>query len=179
MATNIEIKARLRERHRIERIVSARATAPPTDLRQEDTFFNIDRGRLKLRITNGSHAELIQYDRADQQGPTSSRYTVVPVAKPSELRQVLGRAYGERATLRKRRRVYLVGNTRVHLDIVENLGEFIELEVVLSGRQQETEGVNTAHALMKDLNIREEDLIEGAYVDLLEARAGKTRKTHV
>jgi predicted adenylyl cyclase CyaB len=75
-----------------------------------------------------------------------------------------------RGVVRKRRYLYLVGQTRVHLDEVEGLGEFMELEVVLRPEQSDAEGQAIARDLMTRLGIREEDLLEGAYMDLLEGK---------
>ncbi|MCI0529102.1 MAG: class IV adenylate cyclase, partial [Nitrospira sp.] len=73
-----------------------------------------------------------------------------------------------RGTVRKKRRVFMVGQTRIHLDQVEGLGNFVELEVVLKDGQCGAEGMRICEKLMKSLGIAEDDLIEGAYIDLLE-----------
>ncbi|MFN2187221.1 MAG: CYTH domain-containing protein, partial [Candidatus Promineifilaceae bacterium] len=78
-------------------------------------------------------------------------------------------ALGIRGIVRKRRWLYWVGNTRLHLDIVEGLGAFVELEVVLSTGQRIEEGEAIATSLMERLGISKGDLIEGAYIDLLES----------
>ncbi|MCY1209149.1 hypothetical protein D9M72_207930 [compost metagenome] len=73
--------------------------------------------------------------------------------------------------MRKQRRLFLVGRTRVHLDRVEGLGEFLELEVVLQEGEPAEAGVAEAHALMARLGVAERQLVQGAYVDLLRAQA--------
>ncbi|MDT4826636.1 cyaB: putative adenylyl cyclase CyaB [compost metagenome] len=73
--------------------------------------------------------------------------------------------------MRKQRRLFLVGRTRVHLDRVEGLGEFLELEVVLQDGEPAEAGVAEAHALMARLGVAEDQLMQGAYVDLLRAQA--------
>jgi adenylate cyclase class IV len=55
----------------------------------------------------------------------------------------------------------------MHLDRVEGLGHFLELEVVLEESEPCESGVREAHALMDRLGIEPPDLIETAYVDLL------------
>ena len=84
------------------------------------------------------------------------------------LKSVLEMAYGIRHVVRKTRVLYLVGRTRIHLDQVEGLGEYIELEVVLTDDESPETGRLEAVALMQKLNIDETDLIKTAYVDLLE-----------
>ena len=61
------------------------------------------------------------------------------------------------------------GRTRVHLDTVEALGEFMELEVVLDDDEPSEAGVEVAMRLMQKLGIHPSSLIEGAYLDLLQA----------
>jgi len=72
--------------------------------------------------------------------------------------------------VRKRRWLYLVGYTRIHLDVVEGLGRFLELEVMLQPGQSEEEGAAMASDLLLRLGIAEQDLLPGAYMDLLEPR---------
>ncbi len=57
---------------------------------------------------------------------------------------------------------------RIHLDIVEGLGEFVELEVVLGADQSVQEGKTIAERLMASLGISSDDLVEGAYLDLFQ-----------
>jgi predicted adenylyl cyclase CyaB len=85
----------------------------------------------------------------------------------------LSLALGVRGVVRKKRTLYLVGQTRLHLDEVEGLGEFVELEVVLRHGQSDLEGQQIARELMTRLAIREQDLLEGAYMDMLEGRQEK------
>jgi predicted adenylyl cyclase CyaB len=84
---------------------------------------------------------------------------------------VLELAYGIRGIVKKTRYLYLVGQTRVHLDDVEDLGSFMELEVMLQEGQSEAEGQAIAEDLMERLGVARSDLLEGAYMDLLESSA--------
>ena len=79
-------------------------------------------------------------------------------------------ALGVLGCVRKTRELFLVGQTRIHLDEVEGLGVFAELEVVLLDGQDPQDGVLIATDLMCELGIRDDDLIDGAYIDLLEKR---------
>jgi predicted adenylyl cyclase CyaB len=87
------------------------------------------------------------------------------------LREVLSAALGERGTVRKERALYLLGQTRVHLDEVQGLGPYVELEVVLEPGQSPEDGTRVARRLMKDLGISEDRLVRTAYIDLLEQHA--------
>ncbi|WP_366918132.1 class IV adenylate cyclase [Algiphilus sp.] len=168
MARNMEIKARSRDLAAQRRIVSGLADAPPECLLQRDTFFHVPHGRLKLRELGDGTAELIQYERADTVGPKCSTYTRIAIADPDALRKALAVTLGVRVTVRKRRTVFIVDQTRVHLDEVEALGDFVELEVVLRTSQSEAEGTVIAEQLMASLGIAQTDLVSGAYADLLE-----------
>lgn len=171
MPSNIEIKAYARDFDEIRRRAEALSDAPVHILPQEDTFFNTPQGRLKLRVLAADQGELIYYARPDQEGPKRSHYHISQTADPENLKRVLELAYGIRGVVRKTRYLYLVGQTRVHLDNVEGLGQFMELEVVMQEEQSDAEGQAIAEGLMASLGVERSDLVEGAYMDLLESSA--------
>ena len=167
MPCNIEIKARVESVEALAPKVAAIATEGPVEITQDDTFFRCESGRLKLRAFSATEGELIFYRRANQQGPKESFYIRTPTPSPESLREALSLAYGEVGRVVKRRTLYLLGRTRVHLDRVEQLGQFLELEVVLEENEPSEVGVREAHSLMARLGIEPSQLIETAYVDLL------------
>jgi predicted adenylyl cyclase CyaB len=167
MARNIEIKARIADLALIEARVAGLAQHGPEQIAQDDTFFRCEHGRLKLRAFSDAAGELIFYRRADQAGPKESFYVRSSTAEPAALRELLTLAHGQVGRVRKQRTLYLVGRTRVHLDRVEGLGEFLELEVVLRDGEPAEAGVAEAHALMAQLQVSAGQLVEQAYVDLL------------
>lgn len=173
MPTNIEIKARVADPRPLAARVEAIADGPGETLVQRDTFFRCPDGRLKLRELGKGRSELIWYRREDSAGSKRSEYVVTPVADAESLRALLDRAYGTTQVVEKTRRLFLVGQTRVHLDEVEGLGSFMELEVVLRDGQPEAEGHAIAADLMRRLGIAEGDLVEGAYADLLLGRPSR------
>ena len=134
---------------------------------QEDTFFVVPHGRLKLRKLSSTSAELIYYERENGPGPKESRYSIYPTSEPESLKAVLGTSLGVRGIVRKTRTLYMVGQTRIHLDEVEALGSFVELEVVLQANQSHADGVRIARELMAKLEIQDSELLEEAYIDLL------------
>ena len=170
MPTNIEIKARTRDPEGLAIRAAALSDGPDRVLVQRDTFFRCPHGRLKVRELADGHAELIWYDRSDTAGTKRSDYLVTPVADAAGLRAVLGESLGVTRVVEKTRRLFLAGQTRIHLDAVRDLGDFVELEVVLREGQSESEGHAIAADLMHRLGIEEADLLEGAYADML-ARA--------
>ncbi len=166
MNRNIEIKAKLPSRPQVEALVITMADEGPIVLEQEDVFFNSRTGRLKLRTINRAQSELIYYEREDSPEPKASNYIVTPIADPVALRSILAQSAGERGVVRKRRTLYLIGPTRVHLDEVEGLGDFLELEVVLSPDQTTGEGQDVAADLVAMLGIEQDWLLRGAYLDM-------------
>jgi len=169
MATNVEIKARVGNPHRLQSLVEALSDTPAMVIPQEDVFFRTQGGRLKLRVLAPDKGQLIYYERQDASGPKQSNYIISYTGEPDTLKAVLAAALGVRGIVRKQRVLYMVGNTRVHLDEVEGLGSFMELEVVLGPGQSEKEGQVIAAELMEKLEIAASDLIKVAYIDLLEA----------
>jgi predicted adenylyl cyclase CyaB len=167
MPTNIEIKARVRNSVRIKSLAEALASTSGQLIDQEDVFFVVPRGRLKLRTFSDNSGELISYDREVREGPTECRYSVSRTAEPDSLKAVLQMSLGIRGIVRKQRTLFLAGQTRIHLDEVEGLGSFAELEVVMREGQSREEGVKIARDLMAQLEIEDSDLIAQAYIDLL------------
>lgn len=170
MSRNVEIKARVADLAAVERRAATFATGP-TVIHQDDTFFATTRGRLKLRELGDGTGQLIHYERPDAAGPKVSDYVLSATPEPATLREALARAYGVEGRVRKVRRLYLAGRTRIHLDEVEGLGRFVELEVVLREGERAEAGRAEAEALMARLGIEPAGLVEGAYLDLLREPA--------
>ena len=166
MARNIEIKARVASIDAVMPPARALAQHDAALIAQDDTFFRVPHGRLKLREFADGSAELIHYDRADTVDAKLSDYRRVPVADADALAEALTRACGTRGRVRKRRLLRMAGQTRIHLDRVDGLGDFLELEVVLSDGQSDADGTAIAERLMTALAIGPEDRLAGAYLDL-------------
>jgi adenylate cyclase class IV len=166
MARNIEIKARIDSVQALLPRARALADGPPELIEQDDTFFHAAHGRLKLRVFADGSGELIAYERADGVQARASDYVRVPVAEPDALREALGRALGVRGRVRKRRWLLLAGPTRIHLDEVQGLGDFLELEVVMQEGESDEVGVATAEALIEALGLAQAPRLAGAYLDL-------------
>lgn len=174
MARNIEIKARVADSGEMARRAARVAEEGPWSIDQDDTFFGCRDGRLKLRDFGNGNAELIFYRRPDQAGPGQSEYRITPTEDPEGLRAVLADALGVTGRVRKQRKLYLAGRTRIHLDRVEGLGDFLELEVVLADSESSAVGHAEANFLMDRLHIAKADLVEVAYVDLLKEPGGSS-----
>lgn len=175
MPANIEIKAVLRNRAAALACAARLATSGPEIIHQEDTFFHCADARLKLRIFHSddgtsSHGELIRYQRENRAEARCSRYSIARTANPRILLDILTKTLAVVGTVKKTRTLYLAGQTRIHIDQVEGLGDFLELEVVLRDGQTEEEATRIANTWLAEFKIGEQDLIAGAYVDLLALR---------
>lgn len=171
MARNVEIKARIDSIEALLPAAAALADHGPELIAQDDTFFGCLHGRLKLRVFADGLGELIAYERPDRSGPKTSDYRITPVPDPDALRETLRRALGVTGRVVKQRTLFLVGRTRVHLDRVDGLGDFLELEVVLREGEDAQHGISEAHVLLTRLNVQPSQLVCGAYLDLLLRRA--------
>ena len=168
MPANIEIKARVKDFESLRQAAARRSDTPCQIISQEDTFFHCPQGRLKLRELAQNRGQLIYYQRQDVTGPKHSEYMIYETDSPASLKLILAKAFGIRGVVSKTRYLYLAGQTRIHLDDVQGLGKFMELEVVLLPGQTDAEGQVIAASLMHELGIHEQDLIDSAYMDLIE-----------
>src|ERR687897_1156072 len=174
---NVELKARDPDPARSLERALALGAEDRGEIRQRDTYFARARGRVKLREleTRGSPSwdELIEYSRADSADARTSTYQRVPVADAAPLREALEAAYGTLVTVTKRRRLLLWQGVRIHLDEVEGLGSYLELEAVadpdsdLSGEREKVE------RLRAELGIEDANLVGASYSDLLLSAPGE------
>ena len=165
---NIEIKARCRDLEAAAARAIALGARDAGVLQQRDTFFATTRGRLKLREFGDGRAELISYERPDVAAARASDYVIAPLEDPAAARAVraaLERALGVVRVVVKTRRLFLHASTRIHLDTVEGLGTFVELETVI-GAQSDDEAHAELRALATALGIRDDDRVAVPYTEL-------------
>lgn len=137
MAANIEIKAPLADRAGVQSRLRDMCADEQWTRRQLDTFFSVPRGWLKLREEDG-RVELIAYTRStDNAGPRASDYQVLPVHDAAAMSELLARVAPVDAVVEKQRTMWLWRHTRIHLDRVAGLGDFLELETVVDGIMEE------------------------------------------
>ena len=168
MPLNLEIKARIRSISHAQAKARSLGARRKASLHQCDTYFNVAKGRLKLRETNGRDAELIFYDRGESSNVRKSHYGIFRCEDSDHLRELLGSANGIRCRVEKVRQLYMFGTTRIHLDRVRSLGTFVEFEVPV-GHEAET-ARQTMTLLIRSFELREADFVRGSYSDLLENR---------
>lgn len=137
-------------------------------LRQRDVYFMARRGRLKLRVEEGaSGGELIAYRRTDAVEPADSTYILAPVAAPEDLAEALEATLGTVAVVSKRRHLFLWKGVRIHLDEVDDLGSFIELEAVLPDAGDLEAAQEKVARLRAELGITDDALVAVGYADLV------------
>jgi len=166
---NIEIKARINDYKKVKRLIEELCSTPIRTEDQIDTFFNTPKGRLKLRKSD-SNAEIIYYNRPDSFEPTQSDIAISFTENPNTLKTVLAKSLGIRGIVQKRRILYRYEQTRIHLDDVVRLGKFLELEVVLKPNQISKDGEAIVNELMIQFGIKKTDLVDVAYIDLIEGK---------
>ena len=162
---NLEYKASVGELNSLESIFIKNGAAFAGILKQRDTYFAVNAGRLKLRETGGKEAELIFYERDESSSSgMESRYEIFPVPDPS-LKDSLAKALGVKTIVEKVRRLLKLKNARIHLDEVKGLGSFLEFEVVSDGDDRaDTALLETLKTYAAPFVVRE---IKESYSDLM------------
>lgn len=167
---NLELKARDRDPARSLSVCEELGAEDRGTLSQTDTYFEVPRGRLKLREEPGASAHLIAYERPNSAAHKESRYRIIPVVDPTELKEAFSSLLGLKATVRKHRRLFLLENVRIHLDQVESLGNFIELEAVTESEAEPNDFDPLLIDLRHSFQIADADLVRGSYCDLLQSQ---------
>jgi len=164
---NVEIKAKSINAEKIRNwLIQHNADFKGTDL-QTDTYFNVANGRLKLREGNIEN-NLIYYERNNQAGPKSSDFILTQIPEAGKLKESLSKANGIKTVVKKKREIYYIGNVKFHIDEVEGLGSFVEIEAgnILAELSKE-ELQKQCEFYMDQFQIEEIDLIEVSYSDML------------
>src|ERR1700744_974214 len=168
VSVNVEIKARDADPDATVARCQALGAVDHGVLHQRDTYFSGRHGRLKLRVQDEAAAELIAYRRPDAEQAQESAFVRAPAAEPAVLREALGAALGETVMVVKGRRLFEWEPVRIHLDDVEGLGTFIELEAMVGpGLNTREEAAEKGARLRSELAISDDALVAVGYSDLL------------
>ncbi|MDZ7716164.1 MAG: class IV adenylate cyclase [Balneolaceae bacterium] len=165
---NVEIKARCSNPDKIQAILKEHdADFKGTD-HQIDTYFNIPDGRLKLRegtIENN----LIYYKRSNTKQPKTSEINLVPMDHPKAMKKLLSNALGVWKVVDKQRKIYFIDNVKFHIDKVEQLGSFVEIEAIdEEGTLGEARLREQCNHYLQLFDISDKDLVAVSYSDLLD-----------
>ena len=162
---NLERKSRYADLDAARRALEGIDARREGVMEQIDTYFCCFAGRLKLRRIDGTHAELIWYDRPDDEGVRASTYRRVAVPDAAALQAALANALGVRGEVRKRREVWHWHNVRVHLDEVEGLGRYVEFEAVIGDPSDEAVSLVRLESIGRALGLEPADDVAGSYAD--------------
>jgi len=164
---NFEIKARCSNPNEIRDILKSQKAKFKGKDHQIDTYFKIDKGRLKLRegtIENN----LIHYQRSNQQGPKQSNVTLYQTSNNKSLKNILTKSLDILVVVDKQREIYFIKNVKFHIDQVKNLGSFVEIEAInKDGTISKEDLLKQCQFFINLLKIKDQDLISESYSDLL------------
>jgi predicted adenylyl cyclase CyaB len=165
----IEVKARCSDPDAVRNTMRSRNARYVGLDRQVDTYFRVDSGRLKLR-EGTIERFLIHYDRRDGNGPKQSNVILYEVEPDSSLKEILARSLGIRTVVVKQREIYFIGNVKFHIDRVENLGSFVEIEAIDSDGSIGTDRLGAqCRQYIELLGISQDDFITNSYSDMLDS----------
>lgn len=167
MPTLIEIKARCEDPTKIRQILEKNNAELKGIDHQIDTYFNVEHGRLKLR--EGSIENyLIHYFRGNQAGPKKSEVLLYKSIPDSSLKSVLETSIGVLTVVDKKREIRFIDNVKFHIDVVEGLGNFIEIEAIdMDGSISEAKLLEQCQFYIKLFGVKDADLLENSYSDML------------
>lgn len=165
---NIEIKARCTDPAFIRAYLQQQQAKFIGTDEQTDTYFHVPNGRLKLRQGPIENA-LIFYNRENKAGPKLSEVKLFQVPAESDvLKELLTIANGIKVVVKKRRAIYFIDNVKFHIDEVEGLGSFLEIEAIDADGSLGLEKINAqCHHYLQAFQIPETDLLTHSYSDLL------------
>ncbi|MFK7969887.1 MAG: class IV adenylate cyclase [Bacteroidia bacterium] len=167
MHLNIEIKARCIDQDSIRNWLKDHHADFKGIDHQIDTYFNVAKGRLKLREGNIEHS-LIYYERNDQAGPKESKVHLYRPQPDPALKAVLEASLGVWKVVDKHREIAFIENVKFHLDRVEGLGTFVEIEAIdVDGTIGKSKLLEQCTFYMERFGLVEEDLLEVSYSDLV------------
>ncbi len=176
---NIELKARDPNPGASLEACRALGAEDHGEITQRDTYFEVPRGGLKLREEHPGHTHLIQFERASEPQQRESRYRIIEVDDAGVLLASLATSLGVCVMVAKRRRLFLWRNVRIHLDCVEGLGDFIELEAVAPPASDLTNEHELVASLRKALEITDERLVGLGYAEQLLSETAPRKTTTI
>lgn len=167
MHLNIEIKARSNNVPAIRKFLEKNYTQHPGIDAQTDIYFDVPHGRMKLREGNIENA-LIHYHRENRSGPKASHVILYQTDPTKKLKDLLTAALNIKVVVRKTREIYFINNVKFHIDEVDGLGSFVEIEAIdKTGTIGENELMRQCQFYLTEFKIQDDDLVELSYSDML------------
>lgn len=172
MSKNLEIKVEIENPAKIRKLAKEFCKGKKYEVlkqNQEDIYYKVKKGRLKLRIIDGINGNLIHYYRGNKERKRVSDYTISETDTPYALASILNSLYKKLVIVKKEREIFIIDNIRIHIDAVKGLGKFLEFEVIiktLSKAKKEME------KLIEHFGLEEKQFIKVSYSDLLLRKGG-------
>lgn len=172
---NVEIKARCNDQDRIRGYLKDHGADFKGVDHQVDTYFNVAHGRMKLREGDIENY-LVHYDRPDREGPKQTRVAIYRLGPNPSLKEVLTEALGILVVVDKRREIYFIDNVKFHIDLVDGLGTFMEIEAIdFDGSISHADLYEQCKHYLEELKIKRDDLVPLSYSDLIMRLADSNR----
>jgi len=163
MPTNLELKIRVTSHQSLKKILKQIGARSKGLLKQKDVYYSIPNGLLKLRIENG-YESLIFYNRNENDKNRWSDFEFLKFAN-SNGEKFFKKLFDVEVIVNKKRELFYYDDTRIHLDKVNNLGNFLELEtLVINGKVDAQKRFAKIISLLK---LDESKQIRKSYRDLL------------
>jgi len=134
---------------------------------QKDTYYNTTRGRLKLRQEKGKQSYVIYYERPDSEEEKISNYKFYPVENTQLFKEVFNNGLTKEIIIKKERKLYIYKNARIHFDNVKDLGNFVEIEVIMDCKLNESDAKIIMNEILSLLNVKNLNVIKCGYRELL------------
>jgi len=174
---NLELKSRYHNVEKLRNLAREIGAEYQKTMRQTDTYFAVKdrfasplrsepKGRLKLRETDGEPAQLVYYEREDKQASSHSNYLICEISNPVDFKKVMIAAFGLKVEVIKSRELWMFRSTRIHIDEVNGLGHFVELETVID-KQTDKEAQKEHQFVKEKLEIDDAKLIAFSYGDMI------------
>lgn len=166
--TNLEIKISTSNLEEIKELAFKINAKYITTLYQKDTYFLVGKKRLKLREEQ-EKAYLVFYIRSDNGDSKFSKYHIInaPEQIKKSVKKILSLILGIKTTVNKKRELLIYKNTRIHLDTVESLGTYVELETVFNNHQEKDNLITEHNFVINSLNLNTMQKVPISYSDLI------------
>jgi len=163
---NIEIKAKSDNNDKIRSILKEKNADFKGVDHQIDIYFKVPEGRLKLRQGNIENS-LIFYRRENSAQPKESDVSLYRAKEIKDLKEVLENSLGVLVTVDKQREIYFIDNVKFHLDKVNDLGEFVEIEAIGNREEERETLLKQCNFYLHLFGIKDNDLVSVSYSDML------------
>ncbi len=167
---NIEFKAKIDDEKKMLSLIDKLSPEYLGEDIQIDTYYDISNGRLKLRRGNIENS-LIFYKRNEERELKQSDIILYRHIPDPSLEMLLKEMYDIKVIVKKRRKIFFVEHVKIHLDEVDSLGTFIEVEVIDSNNSKTiSELEEKCEYYKKYFKISDSQIVNASYSDLILSR---------